>query len=256
MAKAVNDNIRILADRMAVSAFRETSEGRFDGLTFGQPRYERKYYITGLLMPEVEAVAKHNPAVFREIFSKRYVNNLYLDLPGRRNYFDGVIGAQERQKVRIRWYGDFSGDIEKPTLEVKLRNGLVGWKRSYPLPPFRIDSGFSFRAWLQEIRREPIPECLGAWLSSYEPTLVNRYVRKYFQSYNKRFRLTIDSELSYGAVGKGYNALIRWANCPDTVLELKYPPDLDLEAAEISASFPFRVTKSSKYIMGIETLWT
>ena len=241
---------------MTLSSESESVAGLFDGLVSGPKRYERKFFVTDLSTPEVTAIVTHNPALFREIFHLRQVNNLYLDSPGRGNYVDNVVGAQQRQKVRIRWYGDLLGELAQPTLEVKIKNGLVGFKRSLRLPQLDLAPGFDFRNWLDLLRLTDLPDCLCAWLSAYEPTLLNRYSRRYFLSDDGRFRATIDSTMQFGLVAPGINSLARWADPrPDTVLELKYDPDYDLDASEVTIHFPFRITKSSKYVTGIDLLY-
>ncbi len=226
-------------------------------LTESQARYERKFYISELSKHAVLALLKHNPAVFREIYYRRYVNNLYLDTPELKNYNENVVGAQHRQKVRIRWYGDLIGDISQATLEIKIKNGLVGKKQSYRLPPLHIGSGFCFKEWLSILRESSVPDSLCSWLASYEPTLINRYTRQYFLSADKLFRATIDSEMRFCAMEKDANMLLHWAESNrDTVLELKYEPNYDLQASKITSVFPFRVSKSSKYVTGIESTLT
>ena len=41
----------------------------------------------------------------------------------------------------------------------------------------------------------------------------------------------------------------------NSIVELKYNPDKDDTAERISNSFPFRMTKSSKYLQGIESVY-
>ena len=77
-------------------------------------RYERKFFISKLTKYEVESLIKLHPAMFSEIYFPRFVNNLYFDSFNMKSYFDSVDGSPNRRKIRIRWYGDLFGDIEKP----------------------------------------------------------------------------------------------------------------------------------------------
>ena len=241
-----------------------TDSGSPDGKEFAcvtllesEARYERKFYVTELSPLEMLALIRHNPAVFREIFYKRFVNNLYLDTPDLRFYNENVVGADQRQKVRIRWYGDLLGEISQPTLEIKIKSGLIGTKRSYRLPPLQMKPGFKFVDWLALLRKSEVPDCLCSWLAQYQPSLINRYARQYFLSADKAFRATIDSEMCFGSLGRMADTLLRWAEgCPHTVMELKYPPEFEPAAADITSVLPFRVTKSSKYVNGIEAVRT
>ena len=86
-------------------------------------RYERKFFISGLKKEDIEFMVKLHPAIFREIYHERTVNNLYFDSYEMKSYLDNVSGNSQRAKVRIRWYGDLFGIIEKPVLEVKIKRG-------------------------------------------------------------------------------------------------------------------------------------
>ena len=44
-----------------------------------QFRYERKFFISQLTKFEVESMIRIHPAVFSEIYHKRFVNNIYFD---------------------------------------------------------------------------------------------------------------------------------------------------------------------------------
>lgn len=223
--------------------------------TESEARYERKFYLPELSEHEVLVLLKRNPAIFKEIFYKRLVNNLYLDTANLRNYTENVVGAQHRLKVRIRWYGELLGDIARPTLEIKIKNGLSGIKKSYRLPPLHIEPGFRFQEWLNIFRSSGVPDSLRAWLAAYEPTLINCYARRYFISADRIFRVTVDSEMRFGALGRRTNLLLHWAEKnTDTVLELKYATEHDLVASEVTSLFPFRLTKSSKYVIGIDAV--
>ena len=94
-------------------------------------RYERKYFITEITYGDIDSIVKLHPAMFSEIFHKRSVNNIYFDSPDLNNYFDNIDGNMYRVKSRIRWYGRTFGVIEKPVLELKIKNGLLGRKECY-----------------------------------------------------------------------------------------------------------------------------
>ena len=88
---------------------------------------------------------------------------------------------------------------------------------------------------------------------SMQPALLNSYTRKYFLSADKKFRLTIDREQVYYRISYNHNTFLNKVSNPQAVvLELKYEMSLDEEANEISKSFPFAMTKNSKYLQGIE----
>ena len=57
-----------------------------------------------------------------------------------KNYYDNIEGQTNRIKVRIRWYNNLFGSIENPTLELKIKNGLLGKKISTNIKQFTFDN--------------------------------------------------------------------------------------------------------------------
>lgn len=195
-------------------------------------------------------------ATFSEIFYPRFVNNIYLDTVAYDNYFDNVYGNAKRVKVRIRWYGELFGRITKPVLEFKVKNNELGGKISFPLDSFKIDKGFTARSIGDLFRRSEIPDAVKVYLLQLRGVLLNRYSRSYFLSVDKNFRLTIDSNLAfYELKPLRNNFLNRRIDRNNIVLELKYASNVDPEKVQsVTNLFPFRLTKSSKYVSGLTRL--
>ena len=101
-------------------------------------RYERKYKIESISPDVVRQVVINHPASFKKIFPDRKVNNIYFDNAELSAYFDNVNGVAERQKVRVRWYGDDIRKIENPKLEIKIKSNQLGYKKSFPIDDFEI----------------------------------------------------------------------------------------------------------------------
>src|ERR1035441_2957866 len=162
-------------------------------------RYERKFIADGLALAEVLALVKRHPAAFRETYPARNVNNLYLDSPDLRDYRDHVNGIAHRTKTRIRWYGAWAGRLDTPTLEHKLKQGLVSGKQSHRLPPLSMNG----HVWKPDLETAfdsaNLPALTRSALHYLQPSLLNRYQRHYFQSADGRFRLTVDSDLQFAA---------------------------------------------------------
>jgi hypothetical protein len=216
-------------------------------------RYERKFAVPNFSRAEARQIILHNPARFTEIFSQRYVNNIYLDTPGFTFYNDNIIGKNSRKKIRIRWYGELFGDVQKPVLEYKLKSGLSGKKGSYKLKGFKFDKTFDLSVLRKIFDQSDLPDWVRHDLAFVEPGLVNRYSRHYFLSFDQKFRLTLDDELSYYEVSRRNNTFSRRVNDDSSVIiELKYNLNNDHMAGTIANHFPFRMTKSSKYVNGIE----
>ena len=193
-----------------------------------------------------------NPALFSPIYAPRFVNNIYLDTSDRQFFRDNVAGVASRLKVRIRWYGDVFGFIDSPTLELKIKQGFTGWKESYPLQPLHMEKALERESLLEACTSSNLPLRIVALLESLEPALLNRYRRAYFLSADRLFRITLDSDLSYARLNPTINPAVH--SVEDTglhIVELKYAVSDDEHAARITNSFPFRLSRNSKYVRGI-----
>lgn len=217
-------------------------------------RYERKFLVSDISDKEIGQVIRFHPAGFREVFQQRFINNIYFDTLGFNNYIDNVEGEMRRWKCRIRWYGNIFGMIEKPVLELKIKNGLMGHKESYRLQGFLFDREVALgRTIAQVMKRSDVSSNVCALVLSLKPVLLNRYSRRYFISADKNFRVTIDTGLEYYSVSPLQNTFLNhYIDRRTVVVELKYDPQRDLMAAEIASLFPFPLTKSSKYLQGLE----
>ena len=216
-------------------------------------RYERKFVAEKTTRKVCELIVKQNQAFFSETFSPRRVNNIYFDTPGMDCYFDNLFGVGNRWKVRIRWYGELFGDIKSPVLEFKIKKGFTGIKKSYELPPVKIGkNNFEGFVWKSYFVSADLPIEVLERLAGLQPVLLNTYQRSYFESINKKFRVTIDDEMEYYDIRSSWNHFLHvHKEHLKSVIELKYDEIWEEEAENITNQFPFRVDKNSKYIAGI-----
>ena len=216
-------------------------------------RYEIKFVIHNLSEKEVQAIIRNNPAMFSEIYKRRQVNNIYFDAPSMKNYVENVTGNLKRLKVRIRWYGAFFGFIEKPVLELKIRTGSLVSKLSYPLNPFKMRKNFSFMMIKKEIfAKSKLPDWVREKLYCLLPVLFNAYKRRYFLSSDKKYRITVDTDLCFFAAKNQTNKFLAKTEYPYIIIELKFAPEDLNQAHHLTQFFPFRINKSSKYVAGVE----
>lgn len=216
-------------------------------------RYERKFIHNSLQTKGIEQIIKINSGNFKEIYNKRYINNIYFDSESLSNYYENLSGKAERKKVRIRWYGDLFGEISTPILEIKIKNGIVGTKKSFKLKSFVLNNSISTNFLKDLFSNSNIPENILNYLITLKPTLINRYNRKYFLDFSKKFRLTLDSDLQFIDVRHRNNTLKNTVKDYKTkVVEIKYDVENDTKVDFITTKFPFRMTKISKYVAGIE----
>jgi hypothetical protein len=219
------------------------------------PRYERKFVANGRTLAEVLALVRRHPAGFRQAFPERVVNNIYLDSPGLSDYHDHVNGAARRLKTRVRWYGSLSARVDQPVLECKLKRGLVSGKISHGLPGFPLDQGDVHPHLESVLSRAPMPESVRTAMHHRRPSLFNRYRRYYFVSGDNRYRLTVDSDLEFGHVRRSDGSAVTLGpRFGALVLELKFDPANAEQAQALSNVLPFRLSRCSKYVLGLDRL--
>ena len=218
-------------------------------------RYERKWVPWGLSPAELLARVQRHPAGFHTAFPERQVNNIYYDTPGMAYYFDHLSGVKDRVKVRLRWYGEFEARQPGLVLEHKYKRGLTGWKESLALPGATLEGvlhpGHAVRSWmgthLAALARER--------MLNLQPTVANCYRRHYFVSAITGIRLTVDHDLGFYGINSSLRAWRRLAHqAPPVVIELKYHEAQADAAADIAAGLPFRLTRFSKYVLGVQGL--
>ncbi len=219
-------------------------------------RYERKYLSNTYDSFQVEQIVKMHPAAFSEIYKERYINNVYFDTPRFDFYYDNVSGRFDRIKFRIRWYGNLYGNIEHPILEMKIKRGLVGTKRSFVLAPFKFTKDFKLSKFDEIIKKSELPQNTAFFINNIKPSIINRYSRKYFNDFNKEYRITIDKNILYIPTQNQIKlGRFNYSDKKTSVIELKYDKKLNHKANKISEKLPFRLTKNSKYVTGIELFY-
>ena len=101
-----------------------------------------------------------------------------------------------------------------------------------------------------------LKETFAVDFDSLKPSLLNRYLRKYYESCDGKYRITVDTDQSFYLVNSHGNFFLnKIADNNTVILELKYNHDYDSGASYITTKFPFRLTKSSKYVTGVERVF-
>lgn len=219
-------------------------------------RYERKFVFQHKQAAYVERIVKNHPANFHEIFQQRHINNIYFDKPDLKAFTDNFEGNTHRQKVRIRWYGVTLANVEDPVLEIKIKEGELGLKKSFPLPNFKIAKGFGAQELLALLAKADLPASIREELVGLEPRLLNTYSRRYYRSFDQNFRFTVDQNLQFYKFSHQNNLFsYRLADYKNVILELKYDIAFAPLAAQICNPLPTRMTKFSKYVAGMELFY-
>ncbi len=214
------------------------------------PRHERKLTVPAHLLSLVESRIALHPGGFRRAHPPRRVNSLYFDSPTLDRLGETVEGLGWRSKVRIRWYGEVWGRIERPVLEVKSKTGHAGSKRLTPLPPFELTRASTRRTVLELLAGAPESAALGA----LEPVLLTRYERRYQRAAAGGVRLTIDRDVRYLAPPGPRGFTGSWRRDPDVVLELKYDVAEEGQALDLAEGLGLRLTRNSKFVRGLRAV--
>ena len=207
-------------------------------------RFERKYRISHLTVPEVKQVIMMHPASFRIHYPDRHIHNIYFDTPDLHTLLHNAYGSPQREKYRLRWYGDNIYQINKPRFEIKKKQGETGFKEIHEMQDGSLSG---IRAYLDSIHQLQLPLAY-----ALNPVLLNSYERSYYISFDGKFRLTIDRVVKYYEWNNG--AQFRSFTHRDNaiVVELKYDLEQEKGIDKIIRYLPFRQTKNSKYVQGLQ----
>lgn len=217
-------------------------------------RYEIKFTCPDPLLPQARSWLRLHPAGFRIAYPPRWVNSLYFDTPGLLSFQDNLLGSSHRQKLRLRWYGDLSPCVERPVLELKRKDNLLGDKERQPLPG-AICFDQPFAGLTAQLGAALPPRWQVRLQSARQPALITRYRRDYYESAEGDLRATLDYEM--GAYDQ------RLALRPNLtrplpplgllIVELKAGPDRFEALQEAANALPLRRSRSSKYTSGLFT---
>lgn len=216
-------------------------------------RYELKLTAGRHELARVRAWLRTHPAAFSSLYPARRVNSVYFDTPQLGSFHDNLAGVSDRCKLRLRWYGD---DLTEATgtLELKIKQGLLGRKMQYALPGrLRLDR-VTWRDLLAGMRRGLPPlwrNCLGMACC---PTVLTRYRRAYYVSADIAVRVTVDWDLHVYDQRRSMHPNLRWSSplADRVIIELKCANRNRGKLADVAAKFPIRVERCSKYISGLQ----
>jgi len=216
-----------------------------------EKRYERKYITDVWQAEEVELALKLHPSLFYEKYAPRFINNIYFDTPGFKDYLDSVQGTSQRKKIRIRWYGDLKEHINNAQIELKHKNGILVSKERFPLIPFKLSDIENPNKWYSILEKSQVPSTINIEIRALNQIVLNRYYRKYFLTPDGKFRITIDSDMESHMIG-WFNKNSRSGPSNKIVIELKYDQAADINVGRIFRFLPFTLGKNSKYLEALQ----
>ena len=214
-------------------------------------RYERKFRPGQLDVSEMLLLLKLHPKGFKKVYPDRQINNIYLDRVNLASFHENIEGTSPRVKLRVRWYGDVLNQNAKPFLEIKRKFGFVGDKLRVDLPEWDNRSGLSDLGVKNLLKEAVDPSGYCSCAIGMNSILVNQYTRSYFESADRKFRLTVDRDLSFNAFRSGKGDLTRKVGDPDVIVEVKYDATHDEEGDLVAKGLSMRVHRISKYVQGV-----
>jgi hypothetical protein len=213
-------------------------------------RHELKLVCDEAAYSEVRMALRLDRAGVRTLHPPRRVQSLYLDTPFQRALEDNLAGLSTREKLRVRWYGAATRAVEA-VLERKCRENSLGWKESVALGGPMDVAGQPRRGLVRELERR-VDAGWRERLAGLEPAQWVSYLREYFETADRRVRLTLDRELAFA----DQRPLARLDPAHRThaaprylVLELKCAPG-DVDAArEVVGRLPLMIGRCSKFVL-------
>ena len=220
-------------------------------------RYEIKFVLNEIQLSEFEFWMFGRTSM-KEVYQRRVVNSLYFDDVEYRAARDNLTGLANREKYRLRWYGDAQrNEVIDLKLEKKVREGRLGYKQSRSLLPLQDRL---LKADLEEVANDCQEEFLklglidGGMAAQLIPTLYVKYSRQYFQDIDD-IRITIDRGIGFSNV-QGNAPLLQSSAIPysKNIVEIKFPPELKGNAARLIGSLHIVPKRCSKYLQGLSMI--
>lgn len=220
-------------------------------------RYELKLTCSAQQLSQAQAWIRLHPAGFRTTYPTRQVNSLYFDTHQHHSLHDNLAGLSGRQKLRLRWYGPLNSHIECPTLELKIKENLLGTKKQQILG-CPLDLTMPYSEILPIVRSTAGVEWQAKLGIACKPTLLNSYTRDYLATPDQQVRITLDyDQVAYGQQMAARPNLNRPLLGQDmVVIEVKGPPEEVSRLEEIMSQFPISRGRNSKYVRGMLAQWS
>jgi SPX domain protein involved in polyphosphate accumulation len=219
-------------------------------------RLEIKFASYKVNLERVLNWLKLHSSAFHSPHPDRWVNNVYFDTHNSAAYVQNLSGASSRVKVRYRWYGQ-AQEPGPGVLEIKCKRNFFGWKKRFPCADLPV--GAQADDWRDVCRRLSVilPHEGRLWLQTYPaPTILNRYLRRYFVSRDETIRVTVDTDQAvWDQRFKSMPNYEQQSHLPDTlVVEFKFAREHRDQASKIIQTMPIRLSRHSKYMNGVRAV--
>ena len=180
---------------------------------------------------------------YRVLYPARRIFSVYYDHERFPEYWKGEEGVVPRKKLRIRWYHNQFGYLDKASFEVKI-TGVDG-RMKFAAPIDSADGGLASE--IADMRRLIDSRQVRAL------SLVS-YVRRYFSDYAGR-RFTVDHDITYRSVHSfDMNSLLLGTVARDDSLALELKAPYATDDISFAETVPMTRIRFSKFSRSLEHL--
>jgi SPX domain protein involved in polyphosphate accumulation len=214
-------------------------------------RYEIKFVLDNSRLADAMQWL-YNETTANKTYDDRVVNSIYFDDVGFSSVRDNLAGISQRNKLRLRWYGNQK--YSAPIFEVKTKNGRLGYKTTYPIN--------SIKSNLKDLDIDSITsKCIKDLLEHnivfdehLVPTLQVNYEREYYETHDG-IRITIDQDIQFSDTQ--LHSTLDENNSfpyPFKVMEIKFKPSMKNTVAKLIKPLHITPKRHSKYLIGLAML--
>ena len=211
-----------------------------------EERFERKWvYYSNNSLNLINSI--RSKFFFRYQFPKRKVNSIYFEDKNYSSIIQNLDGVNKKKKLRLRWYGDKSKIID-PKFEFKNKIGFISKKKQIKIEEF---NELDFPKILNLKKIHDVINQKKFNRKIIYPLISTHYEREYLVSADSSIRATVDYNLECIHL-KNFSQIKLNKNFSNiTLLEIKYPTNLDDLLRKKLNDITLRLSKNSKYIYSI-----
>ena len=212
-----------------------------------EERFERKWvYYSNNSLNLINSLIR-SKLFFRYQFPKRKVNSIYFEDKNYSSIIQNLDGVNKKKKLRLRWYGDKSKIID-PKFEFKNKIGFISKKKQIKIEEF---NELDFPKILNLKKIHDVINQKKFNRKIIYPLISTHYEREYLVSADSSIRATVDYNLECIHL-KNFSQIKLNKNFSNiTLLEIKYPTNLDDLLRKKLNDITLRLSKNSKYIYSI-----
>jgi len=220
-------------------------------------RFEIKFVANECDEYRIQSWILSSPLLFSKAYPERWINNVYFDTFNLDAFAENLSGISDRTKIRYRWYGNHIHPTAG-TLEFKRKRNSCGWKHRFNIAQAPYHPGAHWDEIIADIKKNLPPNVLAQFEKNCHPIIINRYLRKYYESHDGKIRATIDTNQQVWdqRLSKKPNFTRPSLSLPKTlVLELKFSRNERERMTNLINLCPLRLSRNSKYVNAIRSIY-